>query len=219
MKQLKILSAVGLLALAGTANAGFSSTITATNDYDFRGITQSSEDPALQASADFALDSGFYVGAWASTIKFDNFDADVEVDGYAGFTGKIGEATTWDAGLIYYASPGESDANSAEVYGSLAWKILKGKVSYSNDWAGTDESSLYLDASVNVPLGEMFSIQAHIGQSSGDAYGDEEILDYSAGVGLNISHFAFVLKYVDTDRDNADDGRAILTVATTLPWK
>jgi uncharacterized protein (TIGR02001 family) len=219
MKQLKVLSAVGLLALAGTANAGFSSTITATNDYDFRGITQSDEDPALQASADFATDSGFYVGAWASNIDFgDNFDADIEVDGYVGFTGKLNEGTTWDAGLIYYAYPGESDANSAEIYGSLAWNILKGKVSYSNDWAGTDESSLYLDAAVNVPLGEMFSFQAHVGHSSGDAYGDNEILDYSAGAGMTLGHFNFVLKYVDTDIEE-DDGRVIFTVATTLPWK
>src|SRR5262245_17315095 len=86
MKQVKILSAAALLALAGTANAGVSSTITATNDYDFRGITQSAKDFAIQASLDYAHDSGWYIGAWASTIDWgDSFDSDVEVDLYTGF--------------------------------------------------------------------------------------------------------------------------------------
>jgi uncharacterized protein (TIGR02001 family) len=219
MKQLKVLSAVGLLALAGTANAGLTGTVTATNDYDFRGITQTDEDPALQASIDFATEGGWYVGAWASNIDFgDNFDADIEVDAYTGFTGKIGEDLTWDAGLVYYTYPGESDANTAEIYGSLAWKFLKGKVNYSNDVASSGNSGLYLDGSVNFPLGERFSLQAHVGQSSGDAYSDD-ILDYSAGVGATLGNFALVLKYVDTDRDGAEDDRVILTVATTFPWK
>jgi uncharacterized protein (TIGR02001 family) len=216
MKQLKVLSAVGLLALAGTANAGLSSTVTATNDYDFRGITQTDEDPALQASIDFATEGGWYVGAWASNVDFGN-DANIELDVYTGFTGKIGENMNWDAGIVYYSYPGESDINAPEVYGSLAWKILKGKISYSNDWGGSGKDSVYLDASANVPLGERFSLQAHVGNSSGGYYADD-ILDYSAGAGVTLGNFALVLKYVDTNLDN-DDGRVIFTVATTFPWK
>jgi uncharacterized protein (TIGR02001 family) len=217
MKQLKVLSAVGLLALAGTANAGLSGTVTATNDYDFRGITQTNEDPALQASIDFATEGGWYVGAWASNVDFGS-DANVEVDAYTGFTGKIGENLNWDAGLVYYTYPGESDLNTAEIYGSLAWKFIKGKVNYTNDVASSGNSGLYLDASANVPIGDRFSLQAHVGQSSGDAY-STKILDYSAGAGVTLGNFAVVLKWVDTDRDNVDDGRVILTVATTFPWK
>jgi uncharacterized protein (TIGR02001 family) len=230
MKQLKVLSAVGLFALAGAANAGISSTVTATNDYDFRGITQSATDPAIQASFDYAHDSGFYVGAWASNIDWGkDFGADVELDIYAGFTNKFAEDWTYDVGAIYYTYPGETDVNTVEVYGSLAYKWVKGKVSYTDDYFNTGLGALYLDASVTVPIGEMFSVQAHVGQSSGDAWA-EDLLDYSAGVGLTAGHFNFVLKYVDTDASASkgnlvtddvfnNEGRVILTVATTFPWK
>ena len=42
----------------------------AVTDYRYRGISQSRLDPALQGGADFAHKSGFYVGTWASTIKW-----------------------------------------------------------------------------------------------------------------------------------------------------
>jgi uncharacterized protein (TIGR02001 family) len=230
MKQLKVLSAVGLLALAGTAQAGVSATVTATNDYDFRGVSQSATDPALQASVDYAHDSGWYIGAWASNIDFgDASDADIELDLYTGFSSKIGEDVTWDVGVVGYTYPSESDINTIEVYGSLAYKWLKGKVSYSDDFYNTGESAMYLDASLNVPLNDMFSLQAHIGQSSGDAF-VEDVIDYSAGVGMVLGNFNFALKYVDTDASESDgtlitddvfnnEGRVILTVATTFPWK
>ena len=40
------------------------------SDYRFRGIAQTSTDPALQAGVDFAHKSGFYLGAWGSNIRW-----------------------------------------------------------------------------------------------------------------------------------------------------
>ncbi|HEY0683296.1 MAG TPA: TorF family putative porin [Steroidobacter sp.] len=54
------LAAMSLLTLSAAANAGVSSTWTLVSDYDFRGITQSAQDPAVQASLDYAYDSGWY---------------------------------------------------------------------------------------------------------------------------------------------------------------
>src|SRR5512145_662138 len=99
-----------MLASASLAHAELSGTVTAVSDYDFRGITQSAQDPALQASLDYASDAGFYLGIWGSNIDFGNeFDSDIEVDLYGGFSG--GDEVTWDVGLVYYTYPGESDAN------------------------------------------------------------------------------------------------------------
>ena len=65
MKSIKTLALVtGLLAISGVSQAQFSSTWTAVSDYDFRGVSQSGKDPALQANADYAFgDSGFSVDA------------------------------------------------------------------------------------------------------------------------------------------------------------
>jgi uncharacterized protein (TIGR02001 family) len=227
MKQVKILSAAVLLALAGAANAGVTGTLTATSDYDFRGITQSAEDPAFQASIDYAHESGWYIGAWGSNVDFCPVDGpcappvediNFEIDVYTGFSGKINDDTTWDVGFIYYAYPDESDLDTSEIYGSLAYKWVKGKVSYSDDIGGTGEDGIYIEGGVNVPLPSNFSINAHVGQWSTDAFGDD-YMDYSVGVGYAISNFNLGLKFVDTNRDDpADDSRVIFTVSTTLPW-
>jgi uncharacterized protein (TIGR02001 family) len=230
MKQVKLLAALGLMGLAGAANAGVSSTITATNDYDFRGVSQSATDPALQASLDYAHDSGWYIGAWASNIDFGPaFDGDIELDVYTGFTGKFNDDFSFDLGVVGYTYPGESDINTMELYGSLTYKWVKGKVSYSDDFYNTGETALYLDASVNVPLPANFSLQAHVGQSSGDAF-VEDIIDYSAGVGLALGNFNLGLKYVATDASDSkgnlvtdevfnNEDRVVFTIATTFPWK
>ena len=44
----------------------------------------------IQGSLDFAWDNGFYVGAWASNVDFED-DADIEVDWYAGYYWELGE--------------------------------------------------------------------------------------------------------------------------------
>jgi uncharacterized protein (TIGR02001 family) len=246
MRNLRILAALGLLTAAGAANAGVSSTWTATNDYDFRGNSQSAKDPALQGSVDFATDGGWYVGAWGSNIDFGDplFDGsqnpvespDIEVDLYTGFTGSTGEGgATWDAGIIYYAYPDEGDFNYAEIYGSIAYDWFKGKIWYSNafggDYAETfdeDAAAWYVEGNATIQLPADLSLLAHLGYSTGDywdnIYGDD-LIDYSVGVGYTVGKFNLALKYVDTDGDVEvtsdefnNEGRVIFTVATTFPW-
>ncbi|MFR0657359.1 TorF family putative porin, partial [Pantoea sp. SIMBA_079] len=62
-------SCLGLLS-AGAAHAEVSGSITLTSDYLFRGITQTDGEPALQGGLEWAGDSGFYVGAWGSSISW-----------------------------------------------------------------------------------------------------------------------------------------------------
>ena len=70
MKLTHGLAALVLLASATAANAEVTGTLTAVSDYNWRGVTQTSMDPALQGSIDYAHDSGFYAGAWASNVDF-----------------------------------------------------------------------------------------------------------------------------------------------------
>ncbi len=76
------LFAAGLLVLtSGAAHAQVSGTVTAVSDYSFRAISLTSLDPALQGSIDWAHDSGFYAGAWASNIDYGpGVDGDIELD-------------------------------------------------------------------------------------------------------------------------------------------
>ena len=62
------------------------------SEYVFRGITQSNEDPAIQVGIDYAHDSGFYIGTWASSVEFNSGNADgtqIETNLYGGFAGSF----------------------------------------------------------------------------------------------------------------------------------
>ena len=238
MRQVRILAALGLLAAAAAANAEVSSTWTLTNDYDFRGASQSAKDPAVQASLDFADESGWYIGAWASNVDFgDDVDIDYEVDLYTGFSGGDEEGLGWDVGLVYYAYPDESDANYPEIYGKLSYGVFSGALFYSNDLREQlGERAMYISGDVErAAAGSNFSLLAHAGYSFGDFWDGEdgesssEYIDWSVGVGYTVGHFDLALKWVDTTLDEGDfwfssddvfntEGRVIFTIATTFPW-
>jgi uncharacterized protein (TIGR02001 family) len=232
MRNLRILAALGMLAAASTANAELSSTWTVTNDYDFRGFSQSAKDPAVQASLDFATDGGWYIGAWASNVDFGDADVDYEVDLYTGFSGGAEDGLGWDVGLVYYAYPDESDFDYIEAYGSISHSWFKGKLWYSPDFGGDttdgDTAGIYGEVNGTFPLPANFSLLLHAGYSTGDYWDDvngDDVLDYSAGVGYEAGNFSLALKYVDTDTDAVvtddvfnNEGRVVFTIATTFPW-
>jgi len=208
MRNLRILAAIGLLGAATAANAGVTSTWTLTNDYDFRGISQSAKDPAIQGSVDYAGANGWYIGAWGSNIDFgkaDNIvsDADIEVDLYTGFAGTSEGGLGWDAGLVYYTYPSASDLNYFEIYGSVSYEWFKGKLWYSDAFGGDyaqdgysaalgndDASAIYVEGNANIPLPNDFSLLLHAGYSTGDYW------DNLANV-VNLSGSNFDGEYID----------------------
>lgn len=124
--------ALTMALLAGTAHAGVSGTVTATSDYDFRGISQSATDVALQGSFDWAHDSGFFLGAWASNVDFSSpgadFGEEVEVDLYTGFSQSFESGASWNAGFVYYLYPGAEYPGTSyqtRLLGSVARRRLQ----------------------------------------------------------------------------------------------
>jgi len=221
MIKSRIALAGALLAAAGAANAaGFTVTPTITTDYDFRGLTQTDEDPAFQLGATYTFENGFYLGAWGSNVDFPGADADIELDAYAGFAGgDAAESFAYDVGAVLYAYPGSDDFEEViELYAGITKGMFNGKVWFSPD--NYDDTSFYTEGNVTVPLPKNFSIVGHVGYSFGDYWknGSGEYLDYSVGVNYTISNITLNAKYVDTDIDGADTDRFIFTVSTTLPW-
>ena len=81
----------------------------AVSEYRYRGISQSRLKPALQGGVDYAAANGFYVGTWASTIKWikdiPGGDGDVEIDLYGGYKTEVAKGLTLDLGGLYYLYP------------------------------------------------------------------------------------------------------------------
>ena len=64
-------SSFALPALADTAPASpFSSNVSLTTNYLYRGISQTGGKPAVQGGFDYAGASGLYIGAWGSNISW-----------------------------------------------------------------------------------------------------------------------------------------------------
>ncbi len=90
-----------LLAFAGIASADISVTPAVVPDYDFRGISQTKEDPAFQLGLNYNHASGFYAGLWGSNVEFGPGDPSIEVDLFAGFAGgDAKESFGYDVGAI-----------------------------------------------------------------------------------------------------------------------
>lgn len=234
MKNVKWLAAGVALMAAGVAHAGdFSMTVTATSDYDFRGVTQTSGKPAIQGSLDWAADNGLYVGAWASNVDFGNCcDESVELDLYAGFAGGDEEGLTFDVGALYYSYPGADDLDYPEVFAGIAYGMFDAKIWYSWDFFALDKSAYYLEGNFSIPLPADFGLSLHLGYNDGEAFdepGYSSYFDYSVGVSKAVGNWEFELKWVDgsdwKELNNqpkdvlSSDARVIFSVSTTLPWE
>ncbi len=223
-----------MLAAAGVTQAGITGTITGVSDYDFRGYTQTGNDPALQGSLDFSTDNGFYAGVWASSsLDFGNTppasDADYEVDLYTGFNfgggeGKVG----YSLNAVWYTYPSASDFNFPEISAGMTYNIFAGKLWYSWDFANSSQDAWYLEGNLNFPLPQDFGFAVHAGYSGGDYWKsfDGEYLDLSVGLTKTFGHIATSLKYVDTSGAVWDhtthafsgEGKLLFTIGTTFPW-
>ena len=189
-----------------------------TSDYRFRGVTQTFNDPAVQAGFVLSHASGAYAGVWGSNVDFGG-TAHIELDPYIGYATTLDSFANkplLDVGLWYYAYPSESDLNWLELYGKLTFKdvLVQGAslltaVNYTNDYAGKDENSWNVNATYSVPFGTTgFGGVAALGYTQADEYdfggGDDHYVDWKAGVTYSfasVSGLTAELAAVGTDID------------------
>ncbi|MGE0115439.1 MAG: TorF family putative porin [Steroidobacteraceae bacterium] len=122
MKHVKILSALGLLAVAGAANAEISGSAAIASSYHWRGFDLGSGTPAVSGELKYSA-GGFYVAGWVSS---GDTTAGTEYDLYAGYGGEVGDFN-YDISYITYVYP-TGDFKNVEEPGDFAEVI--GKVGY-----------------------------------------------------------------------------------------
>lgn len=197
----KVASLAGLMALAfaslapvtAQADDGLAFNVGAVSDYRYRGISQTHLKPALQAGADFSMGS-FYVGTWASTIKWikdAGGDANMELDVYGGYKGEIAKDLGFDVGVLSYVYPKNklaTSANTTEIYGALTFgpATLKYSHSVTNLFGFVDsKNSGYLDLSASFEVGPVV-VSPHIGYQKVAKNGDFSYTDYSLTVSKEV---------------------------------
>jgi uncharacterized protein (TIGR02001 family) len=169
-----------------------------TSDYRYRGISQTRLKPAISGGVDYALPGGFYIGAWASSIKWikdAGGDASVEIDLYGGYKGEIAKDFTYDVGVLTYVYPRNHlpvSTNTTEIYGALTYGPATLKYSHSvTNLFGFDNSknSGYLDLSATFEVGPAVQLIPHVGYQRVAHNGDFSYTDYSFTVGKDFSGF------------------------------
>jgi len=225
MKKVLLACAV-VVATTGVAHAQatpeheFSYNVGVVSDYRFRGVSQTTVEPALQGGIDYAhTPSGFYAGTWASTIKWikdAGGSSDVELNFYAGKTGEFGNGLSYDFGGLAYVYPGRDlNADTFEVYGQLGYGPAYVKYSHTlTDLFGIANSkgSGYLDVGASFELTYGISLNLHAGhQMVKNAGPGADYTDWSIGVSKDFGMFEASLAYIDTDlpRTLAGNGKNI----------
>ncbi|TWI66280.1 uncharacterized protein (TIGR02001 family) [Pseudoduganella lurida] len=220
MKRL-ISGSLFAIAFAATAHAQeaakpaseVSFNVAGVSDYRYRGISQTRLKPALQGGADWVDNvNGFYVGAWASTIKWTKDaggDGSVEIDVYAGKRGTLGGEVSYDVGVLGYAYPSNDlhpDANTLEVYGQLGYgpATLKYSHAATNLFGFSDsKNSGYLDAAVNQDMGQGWILNLHAGRQKVRHHDAASYTDYKVGVTKDFGVVTVALAWIGTNADKA----------------
>ena len=193
MKRFAPLLAVAAGVLAAPhalANPAFS--VSAYSEYEFRGLGQTGQRPAAQATAAYNHASGFYVGAFASNVSWlkdtasaggFKTDARMEIDLYGGYKFEPTKGVTVDVGYLRYEYPNASEfkpkPNTNELYGSVATGpvTLKYSRTFSDAFGvANSKGSDFIEANLALPVSDKVTLTAQLAHQR---FKNNKPLDYT----------------------------------------
>lgn len=185
----------GLLVTSQSAIANVSGNIGITNNYIWRGVTQSDDQAAVSGGLDFTAGNGLYAGTWLSNVDFVSAKG-TELDVYAGFSKELDNGFSYDVGVIRYMYPGSRlSGDFNEVYANLGFKGFGLEVAH--DW---DNDNTYYAASYGGELKKDLEYGLKIGQYDFDD--GSEYTHYQAS--LTKGDFTFAVDDNDMDGSAGD---------------
>lgn len=236
MKLSKISSAVLVSSLmaASVAQAAVevSGGVAFTTDYKFRGISQTSNNVAVQGSLTATHDSGVYATFWGSNV--DSLVGGSETNAVLGYSTEV-DGITYDVGYLRYIYAGANSKNFGsnpdynEVYASVAAKGAKLGVAYSDDYFAETGKFSYVYGSYGTEVGGI-GLSAHVGYNklydSGASFSlakvDDDYIDFKVAASKEYQGIGFELAYIGTDLDDDDvpgvnvDGSVVFTVSKSF---
>jgi uncharacterized protein (TIGR02001 family) len=213
-------SAAALL-LAAPSHAELTANASVTNNYLWRGLTQTMNEAAVQGGVDWTDASGFYAGTWVSNVEYDPGDAySYEHDLYFGFAGEA-QGLSYDVGYLYYNYDENAGFDFGEVYAKLGFGNFTASVFAlanaepdEDDFPGTgwDFSAFetyYLAGDYTIPLQSGTEIGLHAGYHDGDfAQAFNGVTDsyFDFNVSIAKDGFTFLVSQTTLGDDDNDDG-------------
>ena len=190
------------------------------SEYEYRGISQTSEKPAGQLNIDWSHSSGFYLGTFVSNIKWlkdaaevggFSTSANLEWDIFGGYKFEPVKDVSIDVGYLRYEYPSSGafhpKPNSDEFYLGAGYGPVSVKYSRSTSTlfgVADSKGSDFIEANLSYPLTEKLALTAHIGHQK---YKNNKPLDYTVyklGLAYDLGGGWGVGGYLkDTDADSA----------------
>ena len=208
------LSVMGGQAFAEDAPSGPVVTFNAaiTNDYLFRGLSQTSGDTAASGGAD--VTSGIlYAGTWLSNVNFGATTGDpanktkIEYDLYAGVRPVLA-GVNLDLGVIRYgytSSPGSANYDywEGKILASKAFgpATLGGAFYYSPEFFGKIGKAYYYEVNGAYAFANKATVSGAFGYQDLE-FDKSDYATWNVGVGYPLTdHLAVDLRYWDTDNN------------------
>ncbi|QJR80562.1 hypothetical protein CA267_007125 [Alteromonas pelagimontana] len=193
--------------------------VSVTNNYIWRGLTQTTNDAAVQGGIDYSMDNGFYAGTWVSNVNYGADDVySYEHDLYFGFSGEA-QGFTYDVGYLYYNYDDAAEFDFGEVYGTIGYENFSASLyllanTEADEGEGQDfgfAQASYVSLDYVIPMASGTEIGLHIGHHQGDfaeAFNGltESYNDW--GITLSRDSFAFMVSGTDMDDNEPAAGTA-----------
>jgi uncharacterized protein (TIGR02001 family) len=212
-----------LIALALFANlvcasvatgSGFSGVGTVTSEYIYRGLAMSDGGPAVQLGLDYQHNSGFFAGAWASTIDLTSPSSqrDYELDFYLGYLFEPKPEFTASVTLLRYTYPRRTGAHNYdynELLMRVAWRRHYAlELAYTNDLFGRGETGHHWEFQTEWPIGSAWLISAALGGNDLSNVGATHYLHWDVGASARFSRLTVDLRWFDNQSPGGFIARA-----------
>jgi uncharacterized protein (TIGR02001 family) len=206
---LALLRALALASMmyAACADAQLAATVRVVSDYRFRGVSLSQQKPAAQVDIGYDDPSGWYGGAFVSTVELAGQSATTgQAVAYLGVVSPIGTGFHWDVGVDYSAFSSLREYDYVEVHTGITSPDFSARIHYSPDYFGFAHGSFYGEVNGTHRLGGGFALRGHFGVLVPVGHGDDQYtntvrnpVDARAGVAIDVAGFDVQVAWVGTN--------------------
>ena len=203
-----VLAASAMASSVAMAESEFTGNIGFTNNYIWRGVTQSDDLAAISGGIDYGY-KGFYAGTWLSSLGGSQYEQDL----YAGYGFDLGP-TSWDVGYIAYTYPiTDVELDFAEVYLNFGWQWLSAGVAYTVSYEAdvANENDIYAYVAGEWELASGMALGALYGNYDYDEPTAEDYAHYQ--LYLTKNDFKFAVDQNDKTNTGAGEDDMRFTVS------
>lgn len=196
-----------------TAVGELSGRVTLASEYVFRGQTQSDGNPVVQAGIDYAHRSGFFLGAWASTLDLVSPTGrrDAELDYYLGWHFSGDWPLSAALSLTRYTYPGQTTAFDYDYTEALVTASWEGRYSleigYAQDVYGFPVNARHIELRVDWPLRNAWVISGGLGVNDLENLGSSQYVYGDIGISARFARLTVDLRWYDNERPAGFPGR------------